>query len=152
MTTLVFNATDFRTQFPAFADVTAFPTATLQMYWNNAICYMDDNGGYGFLQGACRQYALYCLTAHLTALSVMVLNGQVPGYVTQATIDKISASLQEPPKRNQWQWWLNTSPYGQQLLAQLTVKSVGGWLVGGVGELGGFQRIGGIVAPAIPSP
>lgn len=143
MATLTFDVTAFRLQFPAYADATLFPDATLQMYWDNATCYIDDNGSYGWLQGTCRQLALNLMTAHLVALSVIVAAGQVPGLMQTATIDKVSVGLTPPPLKNQWGWWLSLTPYGQQLWALLQVNSVGGFYTGGAPELAAFRRIGG---------
>lgn len=143
MMTLTFDVTLFRQQFPVFANPTTFPDAMLQMYWDMATCQIS-NCNYGYLNGDCRQLALNLLTAHLTAISVLVANGQTPGIVTNATIDKISVALKAPETRNAWLWWLNTTPYGQQLLALLLAKGVGGFYVGGLPETTAFRKIGGI--------
>ncbi len=143
MATLTFDVAAFRVQFPAFADETLFPDATLQMYWDNATCYMDDNGSYGILTGACRQLALNYLTAHLAAISVIIAGGDIPGQVQASTVDKVSVTLTPPENPNQWQWWLGTTPYGQQLLALLQARSAGGWYVGGLPESGAFRKYGG---------
>jgi hypothetical protein len=140
---LTFNYSNFILEFPAFNNAVAFPEATLAIYWNTGTYFVSDVS-YGWLQGAQRQYALDLMCAHLVALSVIVAAGQIPGVVTQATIDKISVSLQEPPKPNQWQWWLNQTPYGQQLLALLAASIVGGMYIGGLPELSGFRRVGGV--------
>ncbi len=147
MTAYTFDVTAFRIAFPAFADVTLFPTATLQMNWDAATCLMDnDDNGHWALHGECRFRGLNLLTAHLTALSVIIANGggQVPGLVQSATIDKVTVSLTPPPIKTQWQWWLSLTPYGQQLLALLQVSSVGGFYVGGLPELFAFRKVGGI--------
>jgi len=60
------------------------------------------------------------------ALSAKANSGDVAGVVTAATIDKISVTLMPPPGLNQWQWWLNQTPYGQQLLALLQIAAAGG--------------------------
>lgn len=140
---LTFDVALFREQFPVFANATAYPDAMLQMYWDMATCYVTDIGNYGWLQGRCRQLAINLMTAHLTALSIIVAGGQVPGLVQSATIDKVSVSLTPPPLKNQWQWWLSTTPYGQQLLALLQNRSVGGWYIGGRPELAAFRKVGG---------
>jgi hypothetical protein len=145
MTAVVFDATAFRAQNPAYADPTAYPDATLQQYWNNATNYISDanSGVLGALVDAQLQFAINLMTAHLLFLSGLVLRGVSPGFVTQSTIDKISVSLQAPPEKNQWQWWLNLSPYGQQLLAMLQARSAGGFYIGGLPELGAFRKVGG---------
>jgi hypothetical protein len=73
--------------------------------------------------------ALNLMTAHLVFLSDQVAAGETGGVVTGATIDKVSVTLEPPPSSNNWQYWLNQSPYGKQLLALLQVASVGGMYV-----------------------
>lgn len=140
---LTFDVASFRLQFPAFADPVVFPDARLQMYWDMATAYVSDVGNYGWLQGTQRQLVLNMMTAHLTALSVIVAAGEVPGVVTSATIDKITVTLQAPPEPNQWQWWLNQTPYGQQMLALLKVLSAGGFYIGGSPQRAAFRNVGG---------
>lgn len=141
---LTFDVTEFRTSFPAFADPAKYPTVTLQMYWDNATCYVSDIGNYGSLQGRCRQYAINLMTAHLAALATLIASGQTPSIVQNSAIDKISVGLTPPPLKNQWQWWLMTTPYGQQLQALLQTRSVGGFYIGGRGELAAFRKVGGV--------
>jgi hypothetical protein len=142
MTILTYNNTQFRLEFPAFSDPVAFPTTTLQLNWTTATFYIDDNGSYGWMQGATRQYAIDLMAAHITALSIQIAAGQVPEIINNATIDKITVGLQPPPLKNQWQWWLQTTPYGMALNALLQAQSVGGWYVGGVPQISGFRRPG----------
>lgn len=140
---LTFDVAAFRTMFPVFASETTYPDATLQMYWDMATSYMSDVGNYGWLQGVKRQLGLNLLTAHLTALSVIIESGQVPNLMQNATIDKITVGLTPPPIPNQWQWWLNQTGYGQQLLALLQANIVGGLYIGGRPELSAFRKVGG---------
>lgn len=143
MSDYVFNIPAFRISYPAFASDTTFPDVTLQAYWDSATCYISDTD-YGYLSGDCRYKAITLMTAHLTALSVLIAKGQVPGLVQSATIDKIAISLTPPPVKNQWQWWLSLTPYGQQLLALLHVAAVGGLFVGGLPERAAFRKVGGV--------
>lgn len=145
MATHEFDVDEFREQFPAFADEDAFPDATLQQYWNAATCYITPVD-FCWLQNDCLQLALNLMTAHLTALSALIAQGQTPGYEQSATIDKISVTLTPPPNKNQWQWWLSTTPYGMQLLALLQAKSAGGFYIGGLPETAAFRKVGGIYA------
>lgn len=142
-----FDVTQFRIDYPQFADDAVFPDETLQTYWNWATCYIDAKN-YGFLSGVCRGHAIDLMTAHLAALSVIIAQGnyqQNPGLVQAATISKISVTLTPPPLDNQWQWWLSLTPYGQQLFALLQVSACGGFMIGGSpvrsafrGPAGGF--------------
>jgi hypothetical protein len=145
MTDLIFNPTVFRAQFPAFSCETGYPTALLQMYWDTATCFISASDcPCQALNGGCRELALNYMTAHLLALNNMVKEGQTPGMVSSSTIDKISVTLTTPPQPNQWQWWLNLTPYGMQLLALLQLKTVGGWYIGGRPETAGFRKVGGV--------
>jgi hypothetical protein len=144
MTTLTFNVTLFRQQFPAFSNSTTYPTVMLQMYWDMATIYVNDEGNYGYLQGIKRQTAINMMTAHLTQISTMVQAGETPGYEQQATVDKVSVSLTPPMAKNQWQWWMNTTPYGAELLALLQMVAVGGFYAGGLPEGSAFRRVGGV--------
>lgn len=144
MTTLTFDVDAFRVQFPAFANPVMFPDATLELYWGNATCYVSNEySGCSLLQGDCRQYAINLMTAHLTAISVLVQNGQTPGIVDGSTIDKVTVSLLPPPVKSQWQWWLSTTPYGAALLALLQGRSVGGFYIGGSPQRAAFGYQGG---------
>lgn len=141
---LTYNDTDFRTQIPFFANTTTYPQALMNQFFINGSGYISTYN-YGFLNGARRQQGLYLMTAHLAALNDMIIanNGAAPGVVINAEIDKVKVGLQPPPNKNQWQWWLNQTPWGQQLQALLAVASAGGWYVGGMPERLGFRRVGG---------
>lgn len=139
----VFDIPQFRVDYPAFSNTVTYPDQILQNNFNNATCYIS-NEDYGWLAGDCRYQALTLMTAHLTALNDLVAAGQVPGLAQTATIDKISISLTPPPLKNQWQWWLSLTPYGQNLLALLQVNSVGGLYIGGLPETSAFRRFSGL--------
>lgn len=146
MSTIVFDATVFREWFPQFADATAFPTLTLQTDFDLATAYVSANT-YGCLPIAARTQALYLMTAHLAALEVIIsANGYTgqPGVVEAATVDKLQITLQPPPARGQLRWWLQLTPYGSRLVALLSIRSMGGFYVGGLPERAAFRKVGGI--------
>lgn len=148
MTIITFDVAAFRLAYPAFANVTTYPTLTLQGYWDAATSYISDqNSGCLMLKGGARVLALNLMTAHLAALFTIIAAGETPGVETGATIDKISVQMMPPPVRNQWQFWLSQTPYGAQLLALLQANTAGGMYTGGMGELGAFRRIGGVFRP-----
>ena len=130
-TLLTFDYTLFKTQCPAYANPAVYPQALMQSYWNIATNYVSNVGNFGVLQGDSRQYALNLMVAHLTYLAGLIAAGQVPGLMQNATIDKVTVGLTPPPLKNQFQWWLSLTPYGQQLLALLQVSAVGGFYIGG---------------------
>ncbi len=134
---LTFDYDQFIALIPAYSNPTTYPEATLQAYWNSAINYVSDVNC-GDIHDGSRQYAINLMTAHLIYIAGLIAAGQVPGLVQDATIDKVSVGLTPPVLKNQWQWWLSVSPYGQQLYALLQVNSVGGQYIGGSAPLAGF--------------
>lgn len=139
-----FDETAFRALFPAYATTTPQTASQiLRVYWEMATAFVSNRSGgcyTGGMTASQQTLALNLMTAHLVCLSLQVQTGNSPGVVTDATIDKISVAIQPPPAPNQWQYWLNQSPYGQQLLALLQVASVGGFYVGsGVPGQAGFR-------------
>jgi hypothetical protein len=128
MASIQYNDAAFRLQFPVYSDAATYPQATIQQYWNNATAYLSNQIGNCFNGMNLNQQtlALNLMTAHLLTLSLIIAANSTPGIVTGATIDKISVTLEPPPETNQWQWWLNQTPYGQQLLALLQIAAAGG--------------------------
>ncbi len=140
--TITLDIASFRSAFPAFSSDATYPDATITLYWNMGTCYISDND-YGRLNGNCRELALQMMAAHLISLNNIISDGSTPGQLTASTIDKVSVTLQPPPNKNQWSWWLNNTPYGAQLEALLATASVGGFYVGGRPERRGFRDISG---------
>ena len=89
----------------------------IQIYWDTATAYVSNRTGGCYTGGmsvAQQTLALNQMTAHLLYLSGLIAAGNTPGVLVGATIDKISVTLEPPPAPNQWQYWLQTTPYGQQ--------------------------------------
>lgn len=136
-----FDISAFRTLFLAFADTTAYPDALLTAYWGLAGAYITKNpycSNFGDI--AQQTYALQLMTAHLTFVLSLAAQGETPGVELSATIDKISVTNMPPPAPNAWQYWLQTSPYGSQLLALLEVASAGGFFYNGFPVASAFRR------------
>lgn len=136
-----YNDATFRALFPAFASTVKYPLATLSLYWGVATSYISkwpqcDFDGFTIEQ---QTLALNDMTAHLLQLNTMAATGRQAGIVTAAGVGAVNVSLQPPPEVNQWQWWLNQTPYGQMLLALLEVVTVGGlYIADGVPARGMF--------------
>lgn len=142
MAVITFDAAIFRTQCPAYADATAYPDATLQQYWNQAICYIS-NDNYGYLVDECRRAAINYMLAHILTLSIAALAGTVataPGFVNSSSVDRASVSIVPPPGKSQFKWWLNQTTYGQALVALLGAKSAGGFFAGSNFPRGGIRQ------------
>jgi hypothetical protein len=149
MTTAVitFDVTLFRQMFPPFSNVTTYPTDMLQTYWDTATCFIS-NRNCGSLTGICRQKAINYMVAHLLQLMINIgpnaNNAKTPYILASATIDKITVTTKPPEFKNDWQWWLATTPYGMTLYALLFARSVGGFYIGGLPERAAFRSVAGI--------
>lgn len=140
-TTIDVNA--FRSMFPVFASTTKYPDAVIEMFYAVATEFIPPYDVWCGLNGSTLDLALYCLTAHLLFEFNLQGRNQTGKVLTGATIDKVTVAMLAPPVKNGWDFWLNQSPYGQQLLALLSVKSAGGFSVGGAPERAAFRRAGG---------
>ena len=146
MSVITLDITQFRAQFPQFASTDVISDATITAQFTAATNYINDQTGGCYFSSsrsiAVQTQALYLMTAHLCAISLNIATGTVAGVLTASTVDKVSITLMPPPLANQWQYWLQTTPYGQQLLALLQVAAVGGAYFGGSPELAAFRRAG----------
>lgn len=144
MATVLFDSALFRGLCPEYSSMTLYPDAVIQAQWNMATSYITNNTITAFYEGlVCGQQvsALNLMTAHLMYLSSLVTAGQPTGLLQGATIDKVSVQLTPPPEEDQWQWWLNQTPRGQQLLALLQVAAAGGrFFSSGAPVVAAFRR------------
>jgi hypothetical protein len=145
MSTITLDPAAFRALFPQFADPAKYPDAALSIQFGAATGYVSADT-YGDMTVAARTNALYLMTAHLLAIGAIIAQnnyqGQV-GIVTGAVVDHVQITLTPPPVKSQWQWWLNTTPYGAQLVALLQAQAAGGFYVGGLPERAAFRKVGG---------
>ena len=133
MAVLVLVVADFRAQFPAYQSATTYPNSTIQMYFDMAAEYISTNNTGNMKDGA-RLLALYLMTAHIIFLADLVKSGTVQGGVlTSASQGSVSAGFAPPPVKNQLDYYLSRSVYGQQLLGLLQVKKAFGSYIGGSG-------------------
>ncbi len=123
-----YNDTQFRALFPAFASTVTYPMATLSLYWGVATSYISQYAQCDVTL-AQQTLALNQMTAHITQLNTMAATNQQAGIVTGAGVGAVNVTLQPPPEVNQWEWWLNQTPYGQMLLALFQVITVGGFYI-----------------------
>lgn len=151
--TQAYDDAAFRQLFTAFADTTKWPETSLSMYWTVATDYISvSDNPCNMLNGNSLALALNLMTAHLATLfnadATNVADGDAPGQPggveVSASVGAVSVSMLPPPIKDAWDYWLNQTSYGQQLLALLKVKSVGGFYVGGLPERTGFRKVGGV--------
>jgi ligand-binding sensor domain-containing protein len=129
---IAFSDADMRAVLPAYNNPVAYPTTTLNMWFNNALGFMTDEES-GLVDASDQGMMIYLMAGHLMSLSAMICDndGAPVGLVSAATVDKVSVTMQLPPNPSQFQWWLSTTPYGAQLYAMLGVATVGGYWIGG---------------------
>lgn len=137
----VFDLPSFEVACPALA--LADPTA-LAATFNTATVIMTPYDGC-LLNGTALQLALNLMTGHLTQIAAMLVAdpGAVVGPVAGAAEGSVSLNLVPAPATSGWQYWLASTPYGQQLWALLSVKSAGGVMIGGSLERASFRQAGG---------
>ncbi len=134
----------FREQFPEFSDTSKYTDLYMLEKYNMAICYISDLHC-SSLTDDCTQYALYLMIAHLIKIDDEITANVKRGVITSASQGRVSTSFETPPSSGPWDYWLNTTAYGQQLKALLDVNSSGGWYVGGSAVGSAFRRLGGYI-------
>ncbi len=142
----------FRQRFPEFADPTLYPDVTLNTFYDMACIFVEDDGcPWKTLTGKRLTLVLEYMTAHLLILSKQATAGGAGsaesnqgGFETSATIGEISVTKLAPPAKDAWDWWMYQTPYGQALMALLSVLAVGGLSIGGLDETSSFRRAGGV--------
>ncbi len=123
-----------RQQLPYFADTTKYPNAVLAVDLDNAQNYISPLD-LGPLKGNSRVYAVYLMAGHLQLLRDRLSKGQTgTGIKTGASVDKVSVTLTPPPFKDQYDYWLNLTPFGAELLFLLNSVTGAGWYVGGSDE------------------
>lgn len=144
MTVIAFDPAAFRLLFPEFGNKVCNPDVQLQLWFDLAASFIDtDDSPCLMLAGTARVQALNLMTAHIGKLLEKNTDGEQGGFVTSATIDKVSVDVQPPPEKSQYAWWLNQTAYGSLLAALLSAVTVGGTFVGGRPERAAFRRVGG---------
>ncbi len=131
---MAFDLPTFRALYPQFA---AVADETVLAQAGQADCYIADlNCG-----DAC---AIYLMVAHLLQIGRNIAAGTPSGQITSASIDKVSVTVAQAPGTDSYTYWLNSTPYGQQLAALLMRCAAGGTHVGGLPERAAFRSVGGM--------
>jgi hypothetical protein len=138
MSSIVFDINDFRIKYPIFDSISdsvvlrAFDSAEMFISNNNS-CYLNENR---------LKYVLYLMTAHILQIGIDTAsnNGGTAGIVSSASIDKISVSFEARISKSAFQYFLNKTIYGEEILALFSLWSAGGYYVGGSNATLGFKR------------
>lgn len=139
-----YDDVSFRAQFPAFSDRNTFSSVVLYDTWGMGGAYINPSNGPGWCNNPAQlQRALDLMCAHLTQLGVQIANGTPMGVMSAAAEGSVSITLQPPPTKSAFGYWLSTTPYGIQLRMLLGIVAGTGFYVGGSCERGGFRKAGG---------
>lgn len=119
----------FKAQFPEFTTA-----ENIDLFINRAVMYFSP------CMEVCRnkyQYIIFLMTAHLLTLQDNINSGDSAGGLqTGASIDKVSVTVAPPPFSDGFEYYLNQTTYGQQLLALLNLLIATPQYFGG-----SFQRV-----------
>lgn len=139
----------FRSAYPQFASAVQFPDVLISAQWIVATAYLGKYSNCIYDDLEQQQSALYLMLAHLLTIQAAIAGGSTGGGgpITGATVDKVSVTMAAPTTRDSWTFWLMQTPYGQQLLALLSVVGAGGFYIGGSPERAAFRRVGGGFGP-----
>lgn len=122
-----------RQRIPAFADTTKYPDIVLENMIETATYYISTKN-LGPLRGAYREQAICLMAAHLLTLRDRMAQGGNTGSggtVASASVGNVSISLMQPPNQTQYEYWMNLSGYGAELLRLLAIFANGGMYWGG---------------------
>lgn len=117
---IIITAEEFRQDYPEFT-VEKYPDAAVNSKINLAYCYISNQAGQAITDD-CRTQAIELMVAHLLTLGSGSANGESgggAGLATSTKIGDISVTLAQPVIKSQWQYWINSTPYGQQYYALL---------------------------------
>ena len=89
----------------------------------------------GPLKDNSRTYAVYLMAGHLQLLRDRLSAGNTgTGLQTGASVGQVSVTLTPPPVKDQFDYWLNLTPFGSELLFLLSTVTGVGWYIGGSNE------------------
>lgn len=129
MSNVVVSLAEFYEEFPEFKTA-EYSNICLRAFRQSKLFISTHNCGR--LTDEQRKAAIYLMTAHLsllyqrnmTAAASGNATGGAGGLVASASVGEVSVGYQQIPTGNDmFDYWLATTPYGQQLLALLSMLS-----------------------------
>lgn len=122
-----------RIKFPAFADPGKYSNEVLENIIETATCYISAKNK-GPLKNCYRVQAICLMAAHLLTLRDRMSQGGnmgSVGAVASSSVGNVSVSMVQPPNQTQYEYWMNLTGYGAELLRLLAIFANGGLYVGG---------------------
>ena len=125
---MTFPLDDFLMRFPEFDNETTYPRATVENCGQRAMMHITPDAEGMPLNGHYREYGLFLMTAHLITLDAQGDDGSTAGTPYKSTIGSVSieTTKQNTFMTDDWNYWLNLTKYGRELLAYLELQSAGG--------------------------
>lgn len=128
MDRVVITVAEFRDGFPEFASTVKYKNAYIERHIATAEVYISPQNF--VIKPEVRKLAIEYMTAHLISLENLDENGNFIGWsdsatsgaVTSSHIGDVSVSLMPPIATEEWELWLETTPYGKMLLALLELQ------------------------------
>lgn len=135
MANVTVTIAEFRYRFPAFRDTTKYSDELVQIQLDTAQLYISPEENC-LVKPAIQKQMIYLLTAHLLTIDSALANGDTSagGQVASASVGGVSVSKAIPNNRTDFEYFLNSTGYGMQLLALLSMYSVVGMYIGGQRE------------------
>jgi len=141
MASVTLDITEFREIYPAFSDNTKYPDSVITIAFNKATIFFKNETNCVLDEGQLKTIE-YLMTAHLLQIQTNTNSGNTAGVITSASIDKISVTIADPSSKDDFDYFLNQTIYGQELLALLSLLVVGGFYIGGSPETMAIKRQG----------
>lgn len=130
------SVSEFRTKFIIFSSSNKYPDDVIQNMLDTSKLYISPAKNCLVPEDVQKQM-IYLLTAHMLEQQNQMLsgNGGVAGLqLSSASVDGVSVGIAIPQSRSELDYWLNTTMYGRQLLALLSMLSGIGVYIGGQRE------------------
>lgn len=122
-----------RERISAFSDPTKYPDNVLENIIKTATYYISTKN-LGPLRDCERVQAICLMAAHLLTLRERMAQGGntgAGGTVASASVGNVSVSMVQPPNQTQYEYWMNLTGYGAELLRLLAIFANGGIYWGG---------------------
>lgn len=133
MANVVVTISEFRQIFSVFSDTEKYSDAFIQSMLDMAQTYISPQENC-LVNSATIKNMIYLMTAHLAQINSSLANGKDVGQISSASVGGVSVSKVVPKNTTELDYWLNTTPYGMQLLATLSSLSAIGLYIGGQKE------------------
>ena len=138
MSSIVFDIAEFRTQYPIFDTIS---DAVVLRAFASAEMFISNNTS-DYLTEVKLKFVLYLMTAHMLQIGIDTSNneGRNAGIVSAASVNNESVSFEARISKSAFQYFLNKTIYGEEILSLFSLWAAGGFYIGGSTATLGFRR------------